>query len=116
MHDMEDTLSSLRLAEHSDLRDRGQQQQVAAQHSRHVSSVTTPPSQVPLHNRYEALQVELKNNEADGSPSLDVTLRLNQPIPCVKTASTKKKKTCHSCRRLPSEGNRRHNMHTGHTS
>ena len=42
-HEMEDSLSSLHLAEHSDLRDRGQRRQVPARHSRHVSSLTRPP-------------------------------------------------------------------------
>ena len=41
-HEMEDSLSSLRLAEHSDLRDRGQRRQVPARHSGHVSSLTRP--------------------------------------------------------------------------
>ena len=41
-HEMEDSLSSLRLAEHSDLRGRGQRRQVPARHSRHVSSLTRP--------------------------------------------------------------------------
>ena len=42
MHEMEDSLSSLRLPEHSDLRGRGQRRQVPARHSRRVSSLTRP--------------------------------------------------------------------------
>ncbi|KAK4826596.1 hypothetical protein QYF61_010358 [Mycteria americana] len=57
-----------------------------------VSSVTAPPSQVPLHNRYEAVQVEPNNDEDNGSSSLEVWLRLSRPTPCVKTASIKKKR------------------------
>ena len=53
--------------------------------------MTTPPSQVPLHNRYEALQVEPNNNKDDGSSSLEVLPRLSRPKPCIKTASIKKK-------------------------
>ena len=41
-HEMEDSLSSLHLAEHSDLRDRGQRRQVPARHSRRDSSLTRP--------------------------------------------------------------------------
>ena len=54
-HDTEDSLCSPH-----PLRHREQWQQVPAQRSRSISSVTPPPSQVPLHNRYEALQVEPK--------------------------------------------------------
>lgn len=56
---MEDSLSSPHPAEHDDLRGRRQWPQVPAQHSRCFSSVTLTPSQVPLHKRYEALQVGL---------------------------------------------------------
>lgn len=59
---MENSLSSLHLAERHDLWNREQWQQVPAQYSGHVSSVTTPLAQVPMHNRYKALQVELNNN------------------------------------------------------
>ncbi|KAK4817820.1 hypothetical protein QYF61_000655 [Mycteria americana] len=90
-HDMEDTLSSLCLAEHSDLRDSGQWRRVPGRRSRCVSYVTTPLSQVPLHNRYEALQVEPNDDEDDGSSSLEVSLRLSWPMLCVKAASIKKK-------------------------
>ena len=47
--------------------------------------MTLPPSQVPLHNRYEALQVVPNNDEDDGSPSLEESPRLSQPTPCIKT-------------------------------
>lgn len=89
---MEDSLSSLLLAEDGDIRDRGQWRQVPSQHSKCISSVTTPPYQVPLHNRYEALQVELNDNEDNSSSSIEVLLRLSQPMPRIKTASIKKSK------------------------
>lgn len=89
---MEDSLSSLLPAEHGDIRNRGQWRQVPAQRSKCISSVTAPPSQVPLHNGYEALQVELNDNEDNSSSSMDVLLRLSQPMPCMKTASIKKSK------------------------
>lgn len=89
-HDTEDSLSSLCLAEHSDFRDTGEWQQVPAQRSRHMSSVTAPLAQVPSHNWYKALQVELNNKEDHGSSSLEVLLRLSWSTPCIKTASIKK--------------------------
>ena len=78
--------------EETDLSDRRQWQQDPAWRSRHVSSVTVPPSQVPSQNRYKALQVEPNNNEDDASCSLKVSPRLRQAKPCVKTASIKKKR------------------------
>ncbi|KAK4817900.1 hypothetical protein QYF61_002284 [Mycteria americana] len=79
-HDTEDPLSSLCLAEHGDLRDRRQRQQAPVWCSRCIFSVTTPPSQVPSHNRYEALQVEGNNDEDDGSSSLEVPPREGAPL------------------------------------
>ena len=49
-----------------------------------------PPSQVPLHNRYEAVQVKPNHGEDDGSSRLKVSPRWSQPTPCTKTASIKK--------------------------
>lgn len=91
-HDMEDYLFSLHLSEHSELSDRAQWQQVHAQHSRCLSSVTTLSSQVPLHNRCEALQVEINNNKDNGSCDLELSLRLSWAIPCINTASIKKRR------------------------
>lgn len=75
-HDREDFLCSLCVSEHSDLGDRQQWHQVLAQCSRLVPSVSTPPSQVPLHNRNEALQIELYN-EDNGWSRMEVPLRLS---------------------------------------
>lgn len=73
------------------------------------------PSQVPVHNRYEALQVDLDNTEERGTSGLEVTLRSYQAAPCIKSAPAKKKKKkkigC-SPVRLPSEGNCRTNIQT----
>lgn len=87
-HCMEDSLSSPHVATHSDLMDKGQWQQVPAWR---ISSVNTPPSQVPVCNRYEALQVESNDIEEYGSTSLEVSLRLSQLMPCIKTVCTKTK-------------------------
>jgi len=66
---------------------------------RHIS-MTTSLSQVPLCNRYEALRVELNNDEDNGPSRLEVLPRLSQPTPYIKTTSTKKKKTGYCHRRL----------------
>lgn len=117
IHKMEDSLSSLHLAAHSDLVGKGQWQQVPAQRSRPISSVTTPPSQVPLYNRYEALKVQANNTEEYGSSGLEMSPRSSRPMPCIKTFPTKKNKQTSCCHwRLPSEGNRRPNIQTGPTS
>lgn len=60
-----------------------------------IPSITTPPSQVHWHNRYKALQVQLNGNEKDCSSRSEVSLRLNQPTPCIKTASIQNKKKRH---------------------
>lgn len=53
--------------------------------------------------RYEALQVDLKNNDRDGSSSMGVLSKFSQPTPSIKTASIKEKnpdgslsQNCHS--------------------
>lgn len=60
-----------------------------------IPSITTPPSQVRWHNRYKALQVQLNGNEKDCSSRSEVSLRLNQPTPCIKTASIQNEKKRH---------------------
>lgn len=80
------------MAERGDLRDREQWQYVPACHSKQVSVVTTLPSQIPLHNRYEVLQVEPNNNiENNGSAKLEVSQRLSWSTPSIKTSSIRKK-------------------------
>lgn len=86
------SLPSLHLAESTDLEGKGQWQQVPAQHGRHILSGTSPPSQVPVHNRYEALHVDLNNTEEHGTSVWKVTPSLRLPLPCIKTVSTKNKR------------------------
>lgn len=57
-----------------------------------VSPMATSPSQVPLHNRYNGLQVEPNNDKNDGSSRLEASPRLSRPMHCVKTTSIKKEK------------------------
>lgn len=59
-------------------------------HSRHVSFVTAPP--FPRCPVIMALQMKPNNNEDDDSSSIEVTLRLSQSTPCVKTASIEEKR------------------------
>lgn len=65
-----DSLSSHCLDEHSNSRDIRKWQQVPIQHNKHISSVTSPPSQVSLHNRYEVPEVEPSSDEDDASSRL----------------------------------------------
>ena len=91
-HATEDSLSSLHLAECGDLRDSREWQQVPARCSRHISSVTTQPSQMLLYNRYEGLEVE-PNNDQDHNPSrLEMLPRISRPVPHMKPTSIKKKR------------------------
>lgn len=65
-------------------------QQVPAWHSRHIPRVTALLPQVPSHNRYESLQVELNNNKHNRSSSFVVSPRFCQPTPRTKTVLIKK--------------------------
>lgn len=76
----------------SDLRDCGQWQQVPAWCSKYISSVTNSSSQVPLHNRYKALQMEPNNEDDYGLSRLELSPRLSWPVHCVKTTFIKKKR------------------------
>uniref|UniRef100_R7VVZ9 Uncharacterized protein n=1 Tax=Columba livia TaxID=8932 RepID=R7VVZ9_COLLI len=93
------------MVELSDSSDRGQWQHVPARHRRRrVPAVTTPPSQIPLHNSHEALQVQPNNNmEEDGSTKLKVPQRTSRSAPSIKTAAIKKKKMGR-CHRKGTEG------------
>lgn len=88
IHDMEDSLPSLHLTEHSDLKGGGEWQHVLIHPRRHIWA-TVPPFQVPLQNRHKALQVELNDNEDNGLSILEV---LGQPTSCTKATSAKGKK------------------------
>jgi len=73
--------------------------------------LTTPP-QVPLHNRYEALAVEDKSVDDVGAnlSTPQEPPKPERPNPPYYYHLHKEDKTGHSCRRLPSEGNRESNM------
>lgn len=53
--------------------------------------MTPPPSQVPLYNRYGALQVEPNNIESDSPTKLEVPQSSSWSTPSIKTASIKTK-------------------------
>lgn len=48
--------------------------------SKHLSSVTTPPSQVPLYKRLEVLQLEPNYYEGNDSSILKMLPRLSWPM------------------------------------
>lgn len=52
--------------------------------------MTASPSQVPLYNRYEVLEVEPNNDEGDGPSSLEVLPRLSWPVPCIRPLPLRK--------------------------
>lgn len=60
--------------------------------------------------RYEALQVDLKSNDHDGSYCMEVLSKLSQPTPSIKTASMKKKNQMDHCHRNLPDRNRGSNM------
>lgn len=65
--------------------------------------------------RYEALQVDLKNNDHNGPFSVEELSKFSQPTPSIKTASMKKKQMDHCHRRLPHR-NKKPNRQSGPTS
>ena len=86
-----DSLCYHHQAEGRDLRDKEEWKQVPPWGGRWTASQPTSPSQVPLHNRYEALDHEGQSNEyVDEGPSIGLS-RASQPLPCLKTASAKNK-------------------------
>lgn len=62
--------------------------------NRQKPSLPTSPSQVPLYNRYRALDVEEQSmDDEDKGPSPpEVLPRPERPIPHIKTSSTRKKR------------------------
>ena len=71
---------------------------------------TTSP-QVPLHNRYEALDVEDKVMDGAGvDPSTSEEAQRSEGPPSRITTLHKEEEKSHSCRRLPDEGNRGSDM------
>jgi len=68
--------------------------EVHLQGGRQTTSLPTSPSQVPLYNRYEALDVEGQSMDEvdDGLSTLEVLPRSEVPIPCITTSCTRKKR------------------------
>ncbi|KAK4830595.1 hypothetical protein QYF61_012021 [Mycteria americana] len=86
--------SSLRNAEGSSLKERSEWRQVYAQGNRRPLSLPTSPSQLPLYNRYEALDVEGQSkDDVDDSPSTpEVLPRSERPTSHITTTSMRKKR------------------------
>lgn len=84
---------------------KGEKKQVSAQSIRQIPSLFTSPSQVPLHNRYEALELgrQANSNVEEGPTRLEGSSKASQPIPCITETSIKKK-------RLLSQGTLPHSL------
>lgn len=91
-HDKGDPAPSPHQAEGSDLKDRGEWIQDSAWDSRISSLLSTLPSQVPLYNGKQALELEGQGHEVDDDSSiLEESSTPGQPIPHFMTTSIKKK-------------------------
>ena len=77
-----------------DLKDSEGWKQVPGWGNKWTTPQPVPPSQVPLHNRYEALQLEgLGAVEIGESPSVQERLpKASQSAPCFATSVRKKRK------------------------
>ena len=85
-------LPSCHQAEGGDPKNGGEWKQIPARHRRQILSRPTLPSQVLLHNRYKALELEgLEDEDADSDPSKGLT-RGNQSAPRITMATDKKKR------------------------
>ncbi|KFQ60646.1 hypothetical protein N334_01172, partial [Pelecanus crispus] len=91
---VEDPLPSCQQAEGGDLRDGGEWKQVPAQGGRQIPSWPPSPSQLPLHNRYGALEVEgqASGEGGEGEGPARGLPRANQSAPQITTALVKKKR------------------------
>ena len=89
--DQEDPVSSAHQAESSNLKEGGEWRQVHARGSRQTHPLPTSPSQVPLYNRYEALDVE-GQSMGDGPSAPEVLPRSERPILHIMTTSMRRKK------------------------
>jgi len=88
----EDPLPSCHRAERGDLRDGGERKRVPAWGSKRIPSRPPSPAQLPLGNRYRALECEGPANEHVGEgPSVGLP-RMSQSAPRITTALTKKKR------------------------
>jgi len=102
-----DHLLSLSQVERGSLKDSKGWKQVPLQGNKQIAPQPVPPSQVPLGNRYEALELDgLGAADVGESPSMQKRLhKASQSAPRFATTSVrKKKKGCHH-RGLASEGN-----------
>jgi len=70
----------------------GQWQKAPAQRCRHTLPEIPLPPQLPLRNRYSALQGQLDNGGNDGFPQLVVLPKSNQTSLSIKTSLAKKKR------------------------
>jgi len=87
----EDPLPSCHQAERGDLRDRGEWKWVPAQGSRQIPSRPPSPAQLPLSNRYGALECEGLATEDVGKGLSKGLPRMSQSTPRIMTAPVKKK-------------------------
>ncbi|KAK4828521.1 hypothetical protein QYF61_026943 [Mycteria americana] len=85
-HDQGDPVPPLHRAEGSSSKEEGKWKQVHARGSRRTPSLPTSPPQVPLYNRYEALEVEGQAmKDEDDSPSTPEVLPRSESVPLVLT-------------------------------
>ena len=85
-----DTLPSRRRAEGGDLGAEEKWKQVPARHRRRCPPLPTPPSQVPLQNRFEALEIERPVAEEKVESVPRRMPRARRSTPRLRAASTKK--------------------------
>jgi len=87
-------VSSPCLAEGSSLKEKSERREVHARGGRQTPSLLTSPSQVPLYDRYKALDVEDQSkDDVDDSPSTpEVSPRSERPTTSITTTSTRKKR------------------------
>ena len=71
--------------------DVGQWHKAPAHRCRRALPVSPQPPQLPLQNRYSALQGQLDNGGDDGSPQLVALPKSDQSSPSIKTSSIRKK-------------------------
>jgi len=88
----EDPLPSCYQAESRDLRDRVEWKWIPARGDRRIPSQPPSPPQLPLSNRYGALECEGQTNEDVGEGPSRGLPRTSQSAPCVMTAPAKKKR------------------------
>ena len=85
-----DPLPCRRRAEGGDLGVEEEWRQVPARHGRRCPPLPAPPSQVPLRNRFEALEIERPATEEEIESVPRRMPRTRRSTPRIRTASTKK--------------------------